>query len=269
MLYPELIVQIYNTEVVCTVALFWIEIFNSCWSEYEWRDSTRTWWWSPKVKSGDLAIIPCMHSGSGFQGIQFWWYRLHCDKIGVSVSVLAYNNPFWFMITGFHVKSKVKKPPPKIITIFTDQFDLACPHICDYSWVVSTLPNQTEGCCYIWVDAIPAEWSNCILFLAPSCISYLWSPNQTWLLLRVAYIPHQPKLYTSYLLARKFSSLWYAFPLPSMAPLYIVDCLHIWPLPRGRIYLGWHQCILAVRSFWFGKMKNILQFPFDLICSSE
>ena len=65
---------------------------------------------------------------------------------------------------------------------------------------------------------------------------------------------------TLHRLARKFSSLWYAFPLPSMAPPYIVDCLHIWPLPRGRIYLGWHQCILAVRSFWFDMKKKCKVF---------
>ena len=59
-----------------------------------------------------------------------------------------------------------------------------------------------------------------------------------------------------------------------MAPPYIVDCLHIWPLPRGRIYLRWHQCILAVRSFWFEKKKDknlnvFLEFQFDLIYSRK
>ena len=43
---------------------------------------------------------------------------------------------------------------------------------------------------------------------------------------------------------------------------YIVDCLHIWPLPRGRIHFGWHRCILTDGSFWFGRRGNSLHFSF-------
>ena len=70
--------------------------------------------------------------------------------------------------------------------------------------------------------------------------------------------------------ARKLSSPWHALlPLYSMAPphpppplRYIVDCLHIWPLPRGRIHFGWHRCILTDWSFWFGSRGNSLHFSF-------
>ena len=86
--------------------------------------------------------------------------------------------------------------------------------------------------------------------------SLITKPNPT------AYIPHSPPASTVHFIG------WCGSPSPQYGtPPYIVDCLHIWPLPRGRIYLGWHQCILAVRSFWYvrEKEKTIPQFLFDLI----
>ena len=106
-------------------------------------------------------------------------------------------------------------------------------------------------------------------FLAHPCISDLWSPNQTRRLIRVAYIPLQPKVYTSSVGKEAELTMVCPTPLPSMAPphpppplRYIVDCLHIWPLPRGRIHFGWHRCILTDWSFWFGSRGNSLHFSF-------
>ena len=101
-------------------------------------------------------------------------------------------------------------------------------------------------------------------FLARPCISDVWSPNQTRRLIRVPYIPlHPPKVYTSSVAKEAELTMVCPAPPPSMAPSpHIVDCLHIWPLPRGGIHFGWHRCILTDWSFWFGSQGNSLDFSF-------
>ena len=159
---------------------------------------------------------------------------------------------------GSHVKSRC--PPKKgnnfhrLIwscifprSVITDQLSPVYQNKPGYS--------GTQGCCFFWL--MPSQLNDPTVHFFWRLLAYHISDHQTKPdCCSELHISLTSQNCTLHLLARKFSSLWYAFPLPSMAPPYIVDCLHIWPLPRGRIYLGWHQCILAVRSFWFDMKKK-------------
>ena len=124
------------------------------------------------------------------------------------------------------------------------------------------ISQQSKHKC--WVDAISVEWSDCTFSGTPLHIrSLITKPNAK---ADQSCIYPSPPSKSVHFIGGQGSWAHHGMPCsPSQVwhpPPHIVDCLHIWPLPRGRIHFGWHRCILTDWSFWFGSQGNSLDFSF-------